>query len=303
MHLRLRETARPAVGRALGPPRPWPCPMQDLTGRPGDAHEKRPRLPAAVKRIGHKGAQSLAPGNTQASFEAALAAGVDVIEFDVINKRGRLVLAHSVVAAYRRRCLLLKDGLAYLADERYAPLQFNVDLKLPGYEREVLQLLREFELAERCLVSSQFVRSLDRVRALDPRIAVGASAGMFASSSRLSPGATRIPTAANAMPAFMRTHPSQVFRSSPYPTPQISSIEPVLVIRYRTWSPDRAFSSGTSSIAADGSRWTCSGFRNDRFSTLSSFSSRRSMSVPSCDGPRAGSDALIGRLTASAGRS
>jgi glycerophosphoryl diester phosphodiesterase len=153
--------------------------MESLTGRPGDACEKGARSPAAVKRIGHKGAQSLAPGNTQASFEAALAAGVDVIEFDVINKRGRLVLAHSVVAAYRQRCLLLKDGLAYLADERYAPLQFNVDLKLPGCEREVLELLSEFELAERCLVSSQFVRSLDRVRALDPRIAVGVSVGGF----------------------------------------------------------------------------------------------------------------------------
>lgn len=167
------------MSRRLGPPRPWRCPKQGVSGRPGDAGEGGARSPGAVKRIGHQGAQSLAPGNTQASFEAALAAGVDVIEFDVIKKRGRLVLAHSVVAAYCRRCLLLKDGLACLADERYAHLQFNVDLKLPGCEREVLELLHEFGLAERCLVSSQFVRSLDRVRALDPRIAVGVSVGGF----------------------------------------------------------------------------------------------------------------------------
>jgi glycerophosphoryl diester phosphodiesterase len=104
---------------------------------------------------------------------------VDVIEFDVIRKRGRLVLAHSAIDAYRRRCLLLKDGLAHLADERYATLQFNVDLKLPGGERAVVDLLREFGLTERCLVSSQFVRSVDRVRAIEPRIAVGVSVGGF----------------------------------------------------------------------------------------------------------------------------
>ncbi|MGI8622956.1 MAG: glycerophosphodiester phosphodiesterase family protein, partial [Solirubrobacteraceae bacterium] len=35
-------------------------------------------------RVGHKGADLLAPGNTLASFDAALAAGVDMIEFDVL---------------------------------------------------------------------------------------------------------------------------------------------------------------------------------------------------------------------------
>ncbi|MEA2350570.1 MAG: glycerophosphoryl diester phosphodiesterase, partial [Thermoleophilaceae bacterium] len=50
---------------------------------------------SAVKRVGHKGADLVAPGNTLESFEAALAAGVDMIEFDVLRLRdGRLVLAH-----------------------------------------------------------------------------------------------------------------------------------------------------------------------------------------------------------------
>ena len=38
----------------------------------------------ALKRIGHKGADLIAPGNTLASFDAALAAGVDMVEFDVL---------------------------------------------------------------------------------------------------------------------------------------------------------------------------------------------------------------------------
>ena len=40
----------------------------------------------ALKRIGHKGADLIAPGNTLASFDAALAAGVDMVEFDVLSE-------------------------------------------------------------------------------------------------------------------------------------------------------------------------------------------------------------------------
>ena len=51
---------------------------------------------SALKRVGHKGADLIAPGNTPASFDAALAAGVDMIEFDVLPHRdtGELRLAH-----------------------------------------------------------------------------------------------------------------------------------------------------------------------------------------------------------------
>lgn len=45
--------------------------------------------------IGHRGANGLAPGNTRASFKAAIKAGVDWIELDVHATRdGRLVVAH-----------------------------------------------------------------------------------------------------------------------------------------------------------------------------------------------------------------
>ena len=37
------------------------------------------------RRVGHKGADHIAPGNTLASFDAALAAGVDMVEFDVLR--------------------------------------------------------------------------------------------------------------------------------------------------------------------------------------------------------------------------
>ena len=40
-----------------------------------------------MRRIGHKGADHIAPGNTPASFDAALAHGVHMIEFDVLPDR------------------------------------------------------------------------------------------------------------------------------------------------------------------------------------------------------------------------
>jgi glycerophosphoryl diester phosphodiesterase len=52
-----------------------------------------------MRRIGHKGADLIVPGNTPASFDAALAHGVDMIEFDVLPEfqhepaKGRLLLA------------------------------------------------------------------------------------------------------------------------------------------------------------------------------------------------------------------
>jgi glycerophosphoryl diester phosphodiesterase len=139
---------------------------------------------APVKRVGHKGAGQLAPGNTVASFEAALAAGVDVIEFDVTRHRGRLVLAHSRLEARRHQPVALAAGLAHLSDPRFAHVTFNVDLKRPGYELQTLDLLQAAGLTDRCLISSQFARSLDRVRRLDPSVRVGISVGGWISRRR-----------------------------------------------------------------------------------------------------------------------
>ncbi len=98
-----------------------------------------PRVPA-LKRVGHKGADHVAPGNTRESFEAALEHGVDMIEFDVLRLRdGRLVLAHDYSDAGKRTPLTLDEGLDLFAGEAYSGVELDVDLKLPGYEREVVE--------------------------------------------------------------------------------------------------------------------------------------------------------------------
>ena len=130
------------------------------------------------RRVGHKGAAHLAPGNTLASFEAALRAGVDMIEFDVLSERpdgsGRLLLAHDYEALHGPPPpLTLREGLEHLAGEEYAGIELDVDVKLPGYGERVVRELRDTGLIERSLVSSTYPEELDAMRAIEPSLRVG----------------------------------------------------------------------------------------------------------------------------------
>ncbi len=129
-----------------------------------------------LRRVGHKGADRIAPGNTLASFDAALAAGVDMIEFDVLPDRAdptRLVLAHDYRDAAGRVPPTLEEGLAHLSLERFAGIELDVDLKLPGYERQVISALESHGLTGRSLVCSQYRESLAAIRAIDPAVRLG----------------------------------------------------------------------------------------------------------------------------------
>jgi glycerophosphoryl diester phosphodiesterase len=126
-------------------------------------------------RVGHKGADLIAPGNTHASFDAALQAGVDMIEFDVLPERdsGRLVLAHDYRDAARRQPHTLDEGLVHLASAPFAAIELDVDLKLQGYELQVVDALRAHGVLDRCLISSQYRSSLQLIRSTEPRVRVG----------------------------------------------------------------------------------------------------------------------------------
>jgi glycerophosphoryl diester phosphodiesterase len=134
----------------------------------------RPEHLPPLKRVGHKGADHVAPGNTFDSFQAALDLRVDMIEFDVLRLRdGRLVLAHDWDAATKGTPPTLDEGLDHFAEEAYADVELDVDLKLPGYEREVVEGLRARGLLDRALISSQYVESLAAVGELAPGVKRG----------------------------------------------------------------------------------------------------------------------------------
>jgi glycerophosphoryl diester phosphodiesterase len=171
---------------------------------------------SALTRVGHKGADHIAPGNTAESFDAALAAGVDMIEFDVLPEdfrdpaAGRLLLSHDYEHDLGS-ALTLEQGLAHLASTRYAKVGLDVDLKLPGYEARVVEALRTHGLVERSLVSTQYMRSLVAIRALEPRLRLGWSVPRVRRDYTLSP-LLRVPAYAalvrmkRRLPAAARRH-------------------------------------------------------------------------------------------------
>jgi glycerophosphoryl diester phosphodiesterase len=114
-------------------------------------------------RIGHRGAAALAPENTLVSFRAAIAAGVDLVEFDVIRHEGNLVVAHGGEDV-GPDTPSLDETLRFFREE--APeVGVHLDLKLTKCEREVVVALRRHGLTERSFVSSYYLTTARAIAA------------------------------------------------------------------------------------------------------------------------------------------
>jgi len=144
--------------------------------------------------IGHRGAAALAPENTLHSFRAAIAAGVDLIEFDVLDLlRGPLVVAHSdhldevshgaARGRVRDKSLAelrevapdlptLDEALAFFVHE--APhTGLHVDLKLGSRLDELAHAIERHGLAERTVVSAFHAARLRAVARTSPGLRIG----------------------------------------------------------------------------------------------------------------------------------
>jgi len=136
-----------------------------------DTPRRRPQ------RVGHKGAAAIAPANTLTGFDAALACGVDMIEFDVLSEHldgsGPLLIAHDHEDLRTHPRLTFEQALEHLSGPGFAGVQLDVDIKLPGYELRVAETLRDFGLVGRSLASSMFTTGLDRIRAAEPALRLG----------------------------------------------------------------------------------------------------------------------------------
>lgn len=129
-----------------------------------------------MKRVGHKGADLIRPGNTLESFEKAVDVGVDVIEFDVLRLRepgSPLVVAHDWHDAAIRTPLTLAECLDAFTRPPLDKVEIDLDIKLPGREEEIVTALRERQLVERAMVSTMELASLERIRELEPRLRRG----------------------------------------------------------------------------------------------------------------------------------
>ncbi len=146
-----------------------------------------------VLRIGHKGADAIVPGNTVESFAAAVDAGVDVIELDVLRPHGDfadgsdwsraaagpgtasgpLLVAHDWADARRREPLTLAQGLDAFTRPPLDAVRLDLDLKIAGREDEVVAALAERGLLARAMTSTMELDSVRYLRDVAPELERG----------------------------------------------------------------------------------------------------------------------------------
>ena len=153
-----------------------------------------------MKVIGHRGAAGLAPENTFAGFDLALALGVDGIETDVQKtKDGKLVLFHDylldrtttgrgVLQETSWQVLQQLDAGSWF-DSKYAgeriPLlietlkrygtrtYFDLEIKQVGIEYEVLCLIEQLDLLDRITFTSQDFPTVCNIKKKNPLARIG----------------------------------------------------------------------------------------------------------------------------------
>jgi glycerophosphoryl diester phosphodiesterase len=137
-----------------------------------------------MKRVGHKGADLIHPGNTLESFKTAVEVGVDVIELDVLwtrdghprlpaLERSPLIVAHDWHDAERRTPLTLAEALDAFTEPPLDRVEVDLDIKLPGREEEIVEALRERDLFGRAMISTMELSTLARIRDLEPGLRRG----------------------------------------------------------------------------------------------------------------------------------
>ena len=144
---------------------------------------------------GHRGAMLFAPENTLSSFEFAIRAGVDIVEFDVrTTKDGVLVLMHdetvnrttngrgevSELTLEEIEALTIRSKNRCIEDEHVPTFEealrflkgrvaVNVDLK-DATPKAIVAALRNTEMLDQAFIQAKSIEMGTALRALEPRI-------------------------------------------------------------------------------------------------------------------------------------
>lgn len=159
-----------------------------------------------MKNFAHRGFCGKYPENTMLAFRKAIETGVDGIELDVqLTKDGHVVIIHDetvnrttngtgLVVDYLLEDLQKLDASSiytgqmgfnpvptlreYFELVKDYPLVTNIELKTginqyPGIEEKVLELIREFKLEDRIIISSFNHHSVMRMKQMAPDLVYG----------------------------------------------------------------------------------------------------------------------------------
>lgn len=128
--------------------------------------------------LGHRGAPHAAPENTLWSFHQALRMGAGGFEFDVrVSGDGKLVVVHDPHSWGRRvsstPASLLGRPLLEEVLREFHGAWLDIELKVPGIERPVLELAARYLKPEHYVVTSFHARSVRELKRLSPGAPVG----------------------------------------------------------------------------------------------------------------------------------
>ena len=127
------------------------------------------RRDGRLLRIGHRGAAALAPENTIEALALALELGCDLVELDVLELDGALVLAHSPLEV-PAELATLDEALAFLAGSGCG---IQLDLKALDAEARIAEALRRHDLVDRSVVSTFRPATLRALHRLEPGLRLG----------------------------------------------------------------------------------------------------------------------------------
>jgi glycerophosphoryl diester phosphodiesterase len=129
--------------------------------------------------VAHRGASSIAPENTLEAFEKAIEVGADMVEFDVRSTAdGILVAFHDSVAAWtyeelRRTAPREPARLEQVVELCAGRIALDVELKEPGIEEEVLEVVSTRMATGSFVVTSFLGDVVAAVKRLRPDVRTG----------------------------------------------------------------------------------------------------------------------------------
>ena len=128
------------------------------------------RRDGRMLRIGHRGAAALAPENTIESLRVAVELGCDLVEFDVHDVDGTLLLVHDRPSGPVSGLPTLDEALEFLAGTDSG---VHLDLKAQAQEKAVAGAIRRHGLVGRTVISSFRPSTLRALAATEPGLRLG----------------------------------------------------------------------------------------------------------------------------------
>ncbi len=142
------------------------------------------------KIYGHRGASAIEPENTMRAFKRAFNDGANGIEFDI-----RLSADNEIVVIHDDTINRTSNGFGLVKEHTFEELlQFdfglgekipllkevlrefgkkyllNIEIKELGLEKQLVELLNEFNLIEKAIISSFKIPAIKKIKEIDPKI-------------------------------------------------------------------------------------------------------------------------------------